>query len=588
MKSNPQKAKTRRSLRASLIMMVFLSWVLPVVVSVGAAGWYLFSSLTEQAGSTLHVNAQSALELVDTRLAGAVASSRKASYIPTIRNAWRQYQQDGNRVVLYDSVSQMLYQQYKYDEKFLNTIVTFDALPEDSIYVTNTTSGGTTEGIRKYDRFIRPQALALSAELGTSVAFLEQEGHLFMVRNLVDADYRPFAVIVMELNSEQVFREITELPGAESAVLSLNGAQLCLCGTPLPCRLQDISAGVSVCIQADGLQASLAVSAKRVQADYTVCFSAVTVPPGLRQQKAFALFTLALVALFTLPLMALILRFLTSKVNRPVQALMDAADAITAGHFGTEVDTAALTSREMETLGENFNHMSRTLQNQFEHIYKEELALRDARIMALQSQINPHFLNNTLEIINWEARLNGDLKVCRMMESLSTMLCAAMDRKHRPLVHLSEELMYVDAYLYIINERLGKRLTVIRAIDDSLLDAYVPRLILQPILENAVEHGITPTQKGTIALRAYRQTHWMVLEVENDGLTTPEDLEKIRALLTDDPAPADERSASLGIRNVHQRLRILYGAESGLSVNITKNNCTLFSMKINLSQSGQD
>ena len=77
--------------------------------------------------------------------------------------------------------------------------------------------------------------------------------------------------------------------------------------------------------------------------------------------------------------------------------------------------------------------------------------------MALQSQINPHFLNNTLEIINWEARLSDNRKVSAMIEALSTMLEATLNRKKRHMVALSEELSYVDAYLYIISQRLGER-----------------------------------------------------------------------------------------------------------------------------------
>ena len=130
------------------------------------------------------------------------------------------------------------------------------------------------------------------------------------------------------------------------------------------------------------------------------------------------------------------------------------------------------------------------------------IAQKESEYLALQNQINPHFLNNTLEIINWEARLADDVKVCQMLEALSTMLSAAMDRKHRPLIHLSEEMMYVDAYLFIIRERLGKRLTVEKEISPETLDCYVPRLVLQPLLENAVEHGINPVQKGTIIVRA--------------------------------------------------------------------------------------
>ena len=93
--------------------------------------------------------------------------------------------------------------------------------------------------------------------------------------------------------------------------------------------------------------------------------------------------------------------------------------------------------------------MSARLQYQIDKIYTEELALKDARIMALQAQINPHFLNNALEIINWEARINENYKVSRMIENLSVMLEATMDRRHRRFITLEEEMSYVEAYLFI-------------------------------------------------------------------------------------------------------------------------------------------
>ena len=162
-----------------------------------------------------------------------------------------------------------------------------------------------------------------------------------------------------------------------------------------------------------------------------------------------------------------------------------------------------------------------------------------------------------------------------------------MDRKHRPLIHLSEEMMYVDAYLFIIRERLGKRLTVEKEISPETLDCYVPRLVLQPLLENAVEHGINPVQKGTIIIRAYREQDRLLLEIENDGVTTYDDLMKIQTLLSDEPLPEGTGSASLGIRNVHERVKIIYGQESGLSVTITEKGNTLSRMNIKFEQDGQ-
>ena len=131
---------------------------------------------------------------------------------------------------------------------------------------------------------------------------------------------------------------------------------------------------------------------------------------------------------------------------------------------------------------------------------EEELDLKDARIMALQSHINPHFMNNTLEIINWEARLAGNDKVSEMISSLGTLLDAALDRKKQPEVPLKEELTYVKAYLFIMKERFGKRLEVTLEIPEELYQEKVPRLILQPVIENAIAHGVQVQGTGKVRI----------------------------------------------------------------------------------------
>ena len=210
--------------------------------------------------------------------------------------------------------------------------------------------------------------------------------------------------------------------------------------------------------------------------------------------------------------------------------------------------------------------MSARLQDQIHRIYTEELALKDARIMALQAQINPHFLNNALEIINWEARIHENYEVSRMIESLSVMLEATMDRRHRRFVTLAEEMSYVEAYLFIISQRMGERLKVETDVDESLRSLKVPRLIIQPIIENAVEHGINGQTEGRITVRIFREGERLVIEVRNMGRLSRQDEEKIKMLLSDDYEPGDVGSASLGIRNVNRRIKIIYGEEYGLAI----------------------
>ena len=222
-----------------------------------------------------------------------------------------------------------------------------------------------------------------------------------------------------------------------------------------------------------------------------------------------------------------------------------------------------------------FNEMSLELKHQFEQIYVEELALRDANIKALQSQINPHFLNNTLEIINWEARLNGNDKVSGMIEALATMLNATMNRKQKRFVTLAEEMTYVDAYLYIIEHRFGDRFEVVREIEDGLMDIEVPLLIIQPIVENAVEHGMNGAKQGRVELHIFRNGDKLYIEIKNMGKLSDEDKKKIAHLLSDDEVGEEEKHISLGIRNVNRRLKIMYGEECGLTIKSDKENATV-------------
>lgn len=118
----------------------------------------------------------------------------------------------------------------------------------------------------------------------------------------------------------------------------------------------------------------------------------------------------------------------------------------------------------------------------------------------------------------------------------------------------------MDAYLYIIRERLGEGFRVHKDIDESILALPVPRLVLQPLVENAVEHDITANRGGDLWVRAYRQTDKVVLEVEHDGTLTQEDRQKIQSLLAQS-AQGAAAGGQVGLRNVSQRLNLIYGDE---------------------------
>jgi sensor histidine kinase YesM len=277
----------------------------------------------------------------------------------------------------------------------------------------------------------------------------------------------------------------------------------------------------------------------------------------------------------------LLFYFFNRRINRPIINLTQASKKIASGEYGTTVDELKGQSGEIADLTRNFNKMSNKLGEQFNRIFVEEIALRDANIHALQSQINPHFLNNTLEIINWEARMNGQEKVSSMIEALSVMMSATMDRNRQSLISLSEELEYVNAYIYIIKCRYQDRFVYEEHIDKALLPVKVPRLIIQPVIENAVEYSYSEDGIRRVRMEIEGECQGekidMQIRIINPGVPSDEDVAKIKELLRDDVdiKPMEERSTRIGIRNVHRRLKILYGTESGLVIETDGNGNTI-------------
>ncbi len=542
------KEKHVFSLRRQIGGIILLCWLIPVLMLLGVMGQYLADSVGQRAERSLSGQLQVNLRMCADRLDSAAQSSRLASYDPAIRSAWSAYRAGGRYADLYRETRSFLNRQYGSDSRFQYAVFWFTEDPERMMLTTLTGFSGAVYGdITRSWAEDFPAASAMAGALDTSIGFLERDGRCYLVRNLMDSSYQPIGVLVLSLNLPYYFDNLTALPWAQSVSVTLNDTALALKG--------EAPAGGADRVleeQVDGAGYRLSAAAA---IDYGVLLSQVS---GYRA-------LLIAMLLLLVPLLIFTFFFLRRKVSGPIEALMDGAREIEEGQLGHQLAYRA-NSREFQYLTDSFNHMSGQLQSQFDRLYQEELALRDARIKALQSHINPHFLNNTLEIINWEARMSGDAKVSKMIEALSTVLDAALDRQKKPQVRLAEELTYVKAYLYIVSERFGKRLNVSIDLPEALMDCMVPRLILQPVIENAVEHGFGPGGSGSVTLTGRLEGETLILEVGNDGGLSPEDEAHIAHLLSPGCDPSRESSGNIGISNVNQRLRILCGAESGLSI----------------------
>ena len=545
-----QMKKQPGSLRTKLLRIILLCWVLPIAIILTVAGILLRSNYERNLRGQLETDAGYVLRQEELLLNAVFESSKAVSYDGAVRSAYRDYLQHGDRTALYRGVSEYLSQTFSRDERFQAVFVSF--WEDLKIYPYIMSSGIRGYSIpRNYHRSVEPLLLEEMAEADTAIRILVFDNELYVARNLLDSSFHPYATVVMLCDKSGLLDSFDSIRGAGGVMLLLDDQMLDETGTLRQAEPAETQNGDVLCYDGELEGHCLQLQVK------TVPFDILADIPELR-------IAVTAVVLLVLPLLLVMILLFRRQVTRPVETLLDATDRLQSGERGYQIADEAK-NKEFERIYRHFNAMSTELQNQFERSYQEQQALQQARVKALQSQINPHFLNNTLEVINWEARLAGDDRVSTMIEALSVMLNAALGRDGRSRIPLKEELGYVDAYLYIISQRLGERLVINREIDETLLELPVPRLIMQPLVENAVEHDLAQRHGGTLAVRVYRAGDEMVLESEHDGSLSAEDLESIRELLASSVVDT-EISGQVGLRNVRQRLELLYGQAGRLNI----------------------
>lgn len=573
------RGKKPKRLNASMMRLLIAGWLIPLVLLITSVFCLVSQRMDRLTRENIQESADTAAEICEMRLISSIQASRNASYIPEIKESWMRYLEDGNEQELYNGVYSFISQMYKYDENFLSTMVYFRENPEKVYYIYSSVADSDYDSVRFFRENARTEADALAEGIDTGIGFLTVKDHLYMIRNIVNRDFVPLATIVMELDQQVIFQSLKGIGWYEDSCVFFDGECVypgsgkAVAAVPAAGSTRPQERSGSVYYDEKGRSF---VSRVKMLEGHEIRYFVLLDHKAIHYERNSMMILVLLILLLTIPLAASIFRFLYRNVNGPVGRLVEAAREIEAGNYGFQIEPTQ-ESAEFTYLTGAFNAMSRKLKTQFEQIYLEELALKDADIKALQSQINPHFLNNTLEIINWEARMNGNERVSSMIEALSTMLEATLNRKRQPMIPLSEELEYVDAYCYIIGQRFGDKLQFDRQIDESLLDRKVPRLIIQPIVENAVEHGICGRQ-GRIGIRIYRDGDRMRIEIVNDGVMTKEDREKIDSLLNEKEKP--ERSVSLGIYNVNKRLKIIYGEDCGLTIKTDRNGLTVSTITV--------
>lgn len=220
---------------------------------------------------------------------------------------------------------------------------------------------------------------------------------------------------------------------------------------------------------------------------------------------------------------------------------------------------------EIGILHRQFDDMTTQITTLIDQNYKSEILYREAQIHALERQINPHFLYNTLDTIYWKAQLTGNEDISLMAQSLGQMLRATLS-SNRSLIPLKDELALIRAYINIQEIRYNNRLVFSFSIEEQTKEALIPTLSLQPLVENAIKYGLEEVI-GTchIALTTEKEGNELVCKVSNDGSVFAPDL--LQTLQKRQDALPKERQGhgfGIGLLNINKRIQLLFGKESGL------------------------
>ena len=262
-------------------------------------------------------------------------------------------------------------------------------------------------------------------------------------------------------------------------------------------------------------------------------------------------------------ILALVNAYISSRITTPIRKLEHSVNVIESGDLEAEVYIGG--AEEIRHLGTSVQKMADRIRGLMQDIVTEHETRRRTEFDALQSQINPHFLYNTLDIIVWMIENEEKEKAVQIVTALGRFFRISLSRG-RSIIPVKDELEHVRNYLMIQQNRFKNKFTYRVEADDAVLPMASVKLILQPIVENAIYHGMEFMDgDGEILVKAELKDGCTVMTVRDNGLgMTEETVEKL--LSGEQPHAPSRRGSGIGVRNVHERIRIYFGEDYGLSI----------------------
>ena len=268
-------------------------------------------------------------------------------------------------------------------------------------------------------------------------------------------------------------------------------------------------------------------------------------------------------------------------ITRPIEKTSNAMKKFAKGDFSVRLPEGR--ADEIGAMNLVFNQTIEKVEKLLKQIVEMEMVNKDIEFQALQAQINPHFLYNVLDTINWMARKKGEENICRMVTAISNLMRASISNK-RSMVRVKEELKYIEDYLFIQETRYGDKFTSYIEVDEELNELEIPKMVIQTLVENAVVHGVeNATWDCFLYISGEIQDDMAVFKVKDDGVGIS--AEKLEALLKMEEEPehkAERTHTNLGIYAVQKRLEYVYHGKAKMTITSEKEKGTLVVLEIPL------
>jgi two-component system, sensor histidine kinase YesM len=256
----------------------------------------------------------------------------------------------------------------------------------------------------------------------------------------------------------------------------------------------------------------------------------------------------------------LFMLFFSIGYTEPMMRMMSVIKKVEQGDL--KARTEVKSNDEVGQLGHSLNNMIGEMQILIDKLVREEQEKKEVELEALHAQINPHFLYNTLNTIKWMAKIQGNTGISKAITALVKLLRISTNLG-RDMISLREEIDYVMNYIVIQKLRFSKSVNIVYNIEDNCLNLSVPKLILQPIVENSFIYGMEDERHElNIELKAYIKENKLIIEVHDDGPGIEEEV--LKNILTN--ATDKARFSKVGLNNVNQRIKIYCGTEFGLKI----------------------